>query len=338
MRTARVFAVGLLLVLSGCGKPAAAPSAPAAAAPDSRLQSAIEAELDVLAREPTTREVVVVALDPRTGAIVAMGGRTGATSVPDLPLTAIYPSGSVAKVFSVAAALDTGAIGAADRFSGADVAMPGLTIQGAAEHPTLSTEDVLVFSSNVGAARIYEKLGKQRLHDSLVAFGFGERPPIDGSATGELGEASAWSDVLATKIAFGAGLSATAVQYAAAFAAVAAGGEWHAPTRAGAAGPTRRVMSKAHADELLHLMEGVVHRDDGTGAKARVAGLRVSGKTGTTSVDETVNVAAFVGAVPADAPRLVMYVGLKTTARGYSGGTIAAPSFARIVEHGFRRE
>ena len=337
MQTARALVACLLLATAACSKPAASPSTGAAPPASSPLQTAIDAELDTLAREPETKEAVVIALDPNTGEILAMGGRTGGASAPDLALRAIYPSGSVAKVFSVAAALETGAVRGSDHFSGADLSMPGLTISGAAEHPTMSTEDVLVFSSNVGAARIYEKLGKQRLHDSLVAFGFGQRPPVDGATTATLGDASSWSDELATKIAFGAGLEGTALQYASAFAAIAAGGQWHAPTREhGKTGATHRVLSSERAAEILHLMEGVVHRDDGTGARARVTGMRVTGKTGTATVDDKVNFASFVGAVPAEAPRLVVYVGVATSKRGYSGGTIAAPAFAHIVERGFR--
>src|SRR5206468_1183382 len=121
--------------------------------------------------------------------------------------------------------------------------------------------------------------------DALVRFGFGERPTIDGAATGELGDASRWSDVEAVKIAFGAGLRATPLQYALAFAAVAGGGEWHGATLdPSKTTPPRRAMSRESAAALLGLLEGVVHRDDGTGVKARVDGVRVSGKTGTASL------------------------------------------------------
>jgi len=340
MHTSRAVLTATALALCACATshPETMERPPASAHPADALGAAVTAELDRLAREPTTREAVVVAIDPRTGAILAMGGRANGADAPELPLGRVYPSGSVAKVFTVAAALEAGVVTPRDSVSGADYAVGGHTIEGNAKRPTLSIEDVLVYSSNVGASRVYEKLGKARLHDALAAFGFGARPAIDGAATGDLGDAATWSDETATKIAYGAGLRATAVQFAAAFAAVAAGGEWRAPTRGGAPSPARRVMSAAHAAELLRMMEGVVHRDDGTGTGARVDGMRATGKTGTATFDEDeTTFAAFVGAVPADAPRLVVYVGVKTAARGYTGGTVAAPAFARIVAGGFAR-
>ncbi len=347
MSASRVVALVLLGSVVACAAPASPPSSARAASPpaatststiDARLQAAVETELDALARDAATREAVVVAIDPRSGAILAMAGRDANGSAPNLPARTVYMSGSVAKVFSAAAALDAGVVRTTDTFSGSDFEMGGDRIVGSTEHPTMTTEDVLAFSSNVGAARIYERLGKARLHDALVRFGFGERPSIEGAASGELGDASRWSDFEAVKIAFGAGLRATPLQYALAFAAVAGGGEWHGATLdASKPRASRRAMSRDSAAALMTLLEGVVHRDDGTGAKARVDGLRVSGKTGTASLDDGASYASFVGAVPAGAPRLVVYVGVKTTARGYSGGTIAAPAFARIVANGFAR-
>lgn len=336
MHTKQAASTLLALLAVACAAVPTRPAVPTLAAPtvpDRELQATVDAELDELARASTTHEAVVVAMDPRTGVVLAMGGRAKGASAPELPLARVYPSGSVAKVFTVAAALEAGVVRPSDRLSGADVVVGSSTVHGDAARPTLSVEDVLVFSSNVGAARVYEKLGKARLHDALVGFGFGQRPPVDGAGNADLGEAASWSDELATKIAYGAGLRATPLQYAAAFAAVAAGGEWRAPTRdASRVAPGRRVMSPEHAAELLRMMEGVVHRDDGTGTGARVAGVRATGKTGTATFDDDdTTFAAFVGAVPANAPRLVVYVGVKTSARGYTGGSVAAPAFARIV-------
>ena len=346
MLSLRLLAVALVVLPLGCHEKAAPAPAPLDPAPapldptpaststiDPVLQAAAEAELSALAEDPATLEASVVAIDPRTGELRAIAGRAGRVSAPELPARTVYVSGSVAKVFSVAAALDAEVVRGDERFSGADVVVDGMTIEGARERPTVTTEDVLVLSSNVGSIRIYERLGKARLHDALARFGFGERPPLEGATTGELGDAASWSERDAAKIAFGAGLKATPLQYAAAFAAVAALGEWRPPTRVRApTAPPRRAMTKPHAIELLRLMEGVVHREDGTGTRARVAGTRVSGKTGTATVDPGVSYASFVGAVPAASPELVVYVGVKTSAAGYSGGTIAAPVFAKIVE------
>jgi cell division protein FtsI (penicillin-binding protein 3) len=89
------------------------------------------------------------------------------------------------------------------------------------------------------------------------------------------------------------------------------------------------------------LLEGVVTSERGTGKKARVAGVRVAGKTGTsewTAADgSTMTYASFVGYVPADRPRYVVFVGVESAARGNAwGGEAAAPAFARIAARALR--
>jgi cell division protein FtsI (penicillin-binding protein 3) len=145
--------------------------------------------------------------------------------------------------------------------------------------------------------------------------------------------------------AIGAGLSASAMQIAAAYASVANGGVYNAPSivrRVRDEGgrvtwehrPSgERLLRPETARDLLALLGAVVESRQGTGKAARVEGVRVGGKTGTVDTDDSAGergpYASFVGVAPLDAPRYVIAVGIEGV-RG-SGGELAAPSFGRLA-------
>ena len=304
---------------------------------DPRVQEIVDEELSALAQDAETRAAVAVVLDPRTGEILALGGRRGRESEPDLAARATYDPGSVMKVFSIGAALDRGVIGFDASVSGEKGAWvrDGETIRDSAPHGAMSVGDVLALSSNIGTAKLVEALPKEALADALAKLHFGERPKVElaSASEGRLADLAHAPRALVTRIAYGADVAPSPLQVAAAFAAVAADGSYRSPTLVrvhDGAHPGEPVMRPRIARGLLELLEGVADRGDGTGRGARVAGHRVAGKTGTYELAGG-TYANFVGAFPAEAPRFVMLVGIDTTARGYTGGTVAAPAFARIA-------
>jgi cell division protein FtsI (penicillin-binding protein 3) len=115
----------------------------------------------------------------------------------------------------------------------------------------------------------------------------------------------------------------SALQLAAGYTAFAGRGTYHF------GGATERVMSEQTAAEVLAMLERVVTDPDGTGHAAAIDGVRVAGKTGTSSRGAHRYYASFVGIVPADAPRYVVLVGVDGVADG--GGKVAAPVFANIA-------
>jgi cell division protein FtsI (penicillin-binding protein 3) len=133
-------------------------------------------------------------------------------------------------------------------------------------------------------------------------------------------------------VAFGADLEPTPLQLASSFSIFAALGQ-HRPLSVTLAGqrPAKLVLTEGTAVRMQRLLAQTVARDDGTGAQARLPGLTVAGKTGTSPLQEGVNWANFVGFPLEPSPRFVVLVGVETTAPGYSGGTLAAPSFARVL-------
>jgi cell division protein FtsI (penicillin-binding protein 3) len=216
----------------------------------------------------------------------------------------------------------------------------------------MSVREILMYSSNIGVTKIAESLGKRKLWSYLDAFGFGHRTGIDlpGEAEGRLRHWSRWARVSLATHSFGQGLSVTALQLAAAFSTLANGGFLIEPYMVQQVRDVRgrvihqkqpkvvrRVVSKDTAERVLRVLEAVV--EEGTGKMARVPGIRVAGKTGTSqkfdpevgkySMDRSV--VSFAGILPADNPELVISVVLDEPRKGASGGALAAPAFREIA-------
>jgi cell division protein FtsI (penicillin-binding protein 3) len=209
-------------------------------------------------------------------------------------------------------------------------------------------------SSNIGAAKIGERLGRERFDAFLDGLEIGRPTGIDlpGEVGGRLRPARSWSRIGLVTTSFGQGVAVTPLHMARAFAAIANGGLLMQPyvgMRAiGADGRTvwersptvvRRVMRPETARQVTAMLETVVDGEGGTGTRARVAGVRVAGKTGTAQKVEPGTgrysargrIASFVGFVPADAPRLVILTLLDEPESSTYGGIVAAPIFREIA-------
>jgi len=204
----------------------------------------------------------------------------------------------------------------------------------------------------VGAIKLGQKLGKSLYYHYMSAFGFGNLTGVDlpGETPGLIRRPKGWSALSLPVLSLGQEVSVTAVQFATAFAAIANGGRLMRPhvvrslraqdgTVVRNVEPTvvRRVISESTAQTLLEMLTSVV--EEGTGKDAAVPGYSVSGKTGTAQkVDPATGryshrkvVASFVGAIPADAPRLVILVMIDEPETLRWGGSIAAPTFREIA-------
>jgi cell division protein FtsI (penicillin-binding protein 3) len=217
---------------------------------------------------------------------------------------------------------------------------------------------ILAASSNVGAAKIGARLGREGLHDVLTAFGFGERPGsgLAGEAKGSLPFPRA-EITLATQ-SFGQGLTASPLQITAAMGAIANGGNLVRPhvikrvidPNTGEVldepGPelVRRAVSAETAATISRWLVGVIEDPKGTGKRARLDGWRVAGKTGTAQKADPVTggysadrrFSSFVGFAPADAPRVVIGVYVDEPKGDVYGGEVAAPAFREIAEYAMK--
>jgi cell division protein FtsI (penicillin-binding protein 3) len=332
---------------------------------DVTLQAAAERALARGLEAARARGGFVVALDPRSGEILSLAEQPtfDPNNFRSVPYTetrsrafgdAVEP-GSTFKTFAIAAALEAGAVRAHEVFDlRGGLRVPGKTIRDLHPKPVLDVSGILRVSSNVGAVKIAQRVGPRRHHEALERFGFGTRSGsgFPDESNGILRDWRAWRPVDAATAAFGQGVSVTAVQLAAAMAALGNGGVWLPPRvvqarRASdsewervARAEGRRAVSERTAAAVMEMLEGVVEAEGGTGRRARLVGLRVAGKTGTAQkLDRATGryshdryLAWFVGLAPADDPRIAIAVGVDEP-RGiaHTGGVVAAPIFAEVA-------
>jgi cell division protein FtsI (penicillin-binding protein 3) len=332
---------------------------------DGAMQAAAEAALQDAVLKHRALGGVIITLDPNNGDVLALAeapgfdpnhfrkldfGETRARSFSD-----IVEAGSTMKAFLVASALDAGLIDSQSEFDTADGSMRvrGKTIRDHESYGILSPADILQVSSNVGAVQIAQLMGREKQYKGLLRFGFG-RSTRSGFPTESLGLMRNWANwqpVDQATIAFGQGISVTAIQLASALAALANDGERMQPRIVLARrqpGETwqhtevrshGQAVSASAARRTLDMMQTVVS-PEGTGRLAGLAGVTVAGKTGTAQkldIEEgrysnSRYIAWFMGVVPADDPEIVIVVAIDEP-QGFlhSGGHVAAPVFARVA-------
>ena len=219
---------------------------------------------------------------------------------------------------------------------------------------------VLRESSNICAAKIGERLGKEKIVEGLKAFGFGEKTGVGlpGEARGALGDPRRMAQIALDTTAFGQGMSATGLQTVAAMAAIANGGVLLRPyliEKVTAPDGTvlqqrgreevRRALSAATSQTVSAMLEEVVAK--GTGMRASLAEYRAAGKTGTAQKVDPVRggysekrLASFLGFVPADAPKVAILVVIDEPAgkgADVTGGMVAAPAWGAIARESLRQ-
>jgi len=333
---------------------------------DTQLQYIVEKELLAAVKEASAKAGSAIMMDPYTGEILAMASipdydpnnfsRYRASARRNRVVCDTFEPGSTFKLFLLASALDTGVVTPTTTIDcgHGSYKVGGKVIHDHRSMGRLTVNDVLKHSSNIGCAKIAQKLGKETFYDYLRAFGFGEKSGIDfdGEGSGILRPPQRWFEIDLAAISFGQGVTATALQLVTATSAVVNGGELLRPylvreirdkrndvRDARQPQVVRRVVGRDVALAMRNMMITVTDAD-GTGSRARVPGFEVGGKTGTAqkvdpvtgtySVDKRVS--SFVGFAPARDPKIVVLVSLDEPEGKAYGGLLAAPVFSRIVE------
>jgi cell division protein FtsI/penicillin-binding protein 2 len=335
---------------------------------DAGLQHILESAMWDNFRRNSAKGVTGVIMDVETGAIRALAtfpafdaneyGQTDPVLFTNPAVSRQYEPGSVMKAFTIAAALDADAIDTNDTFEDDNnLRLAGVRIQNADRythrygHGPITAGEVLQLSNNVGAAKIGLALGRDRLYDAFRRFGFGTPTGVDiaGEAPGVVWNPdgpNGSGDLTAAQNAFGQGLSVTALQLVAGYAAIGNGGTlvtphvvegWSTPDgnyHPMELEPGERVMRQETADTVLQLLTAAV--DDGIAQAASVPGYGIAGKTGTAqiagpvqervrtgtdangkAVYETVTRhryidgwidSSFIGLMPASSPKLVTLI------------------------------
>ncbi len=335
---------------------------------DAEIQAIAERAVVSAVEEFAAESAVAVVMQPRTGAILALVSVPGfdpnhyrdysTDRYRDRAITDPFEPGSTFKPFVAAGALAEGVARLGDMI---DCEMGLWQIGKRVLHDhnpygLLSFADIVVKSSNIGMAKIGQRLGDQRLHDWVTRFGFGERTGIDLQAEdpGRVRPLERWDDFSVTSVPMGQEISVTAVQLVRAFAVFANGGLLVQPHVIRAVldadgrlvndfsnpPPVGRVVSEEIAGTLKNrILLSVVSR--GTGRRAALAQYQVFGKTGTAQIAKhrghgyarNAYVGSFVGGAPARSPQVVALVAIRRPQRslGYYGGTVAAPAVRDIL-------
>lgn len=332
---------------------------------DLGLQHLVERELDGAIARTGASAASAILLDPASGHVLALANRPAAdpNHLGEAPpearrnraITDLFEPGSTFKVVPAAAALERGTVGPGTLFDceNGDWRLAGRPIRDVHRHRRrlLSVAEILERSSNVGIVKIGRTLPRAVLRDSIVSFGFGRRTGIElpGERAGVVTPLARMSAQSPASMAMGYEVGVTALQLAAAFAAVANEGVLVPPRvvlgirdARGRFEPApqpepRRVVSSRTARLLAEMLEGVVVR--GTGRPASVPGYRIAGKTGTARKNVPGRgyapdrfVASFAGFGPVGRARLAGLVVLDSPSRGeYYGGLVAAPVFGKIM-------
>lgn len=314
---------------------------------------------------------VVVVIEVTTGRVLAMSSyptydpnsSENHNAARNRPVTDVFEAGSVMKVFTVAAAIEEGTVKAETEFDvqGGAMQVGPKTIRDVHPYKYLTVSEIIKHSSNVGAAKIAMRLGREKLYGYLKQFGFGARTGIElpGEQRGTLRDGSGWRDIELATIAFGYGLTVTPTQVAAALAALGNGGVYHPPRIIDKItdpdgtvlyqplGETKQMVSAATAESMRKILATVFEggKEGGTAAAIIVPGFRCGGKTGTAhKYDQATKkyaehryLSSFAGLAPIDKPRLAIVVMIDEPSGGdYFGGLVAGPVFATVASESLR--
>jgi cell division protein FtsI (penicillin-binding protein 3) len=336
---------------------------------DSRIQYLVETHLKEAVVSKGAKGGIAIVMDPKTGEILAMANEVGfnPNNINGLTpekwrnraITDYFDPGSTFKPFLVAGALEEKTVRESEKFYCEDgnYAVANRVIHEAnrKRHGQLSVRDILKYSSNIGAVKIAQKLGKEKFYQYIDSFGFGMKTGIDlpGESPGLVRPVKKWTKVDTATIAFGQGVSVTAIQMIAAMSAIANGGVLMKPYILRSVtdknnipikmyNPTvvRKVVSVETAKRMTNMLTEVVGSADGTGKNANIVNVAVAGKTGTSQKfdfsrgvysSEKVRT-SFMGFFPADNPQVAILVILDEPQRDKWGGVAAAPVFKSIGE------
>jgi cell division protein FtsI (penicillin-binding protein 3) len=335
---------------------------------DSNIQRVVERELDWGARKTGAKKGTALVQDPWTGEILAMASwppmsleperppKSGDMRVP--PLVDVFEPGSTFKIVTGAAAIEEKLVHPGELFNGENGkwSVYDRTIHDHEPRKLMTFEDIIIYSSNIGTAKLADRIGSERLYQYARLFGFGVLPGscLPFESKGVLRPPSKWSGMSKYSVSFGQEVSVTALQLIGAYSVIANGGRLMEPRIVSAivnddgeavwknpAAEVRRAISADTASQLTRTLILAVQK--GTGVNAQVQwdpSTQVAGKTGTAQkfdrirkcYSDTLTLVSFCGFFPANKPKYVMVVILDEPEGKGWGSLDAAPVFRRIAE------
>jgi cell division protein FtsI (penicillin-binding protein 3) len=316
-------------------------------------------------KETKAKSGTVVIEDVKTGNLLAVAsypsfdpsadvGKKGA-QLSNVAFSDVFEPGSTSKIMTMAAALEEGEV-----TPSTPVVIPNrlprydANFKDSHEHATeyRTVAGTLAESSNIGTILVSETMKSKTLESYFRKFGLGSLSGTGypGESRGILPPSNTWSGTKKATVAFGQGISVTAIQAASVFQTIANDGVRVSPrlvdsvTEADGTvtttpkSATNRVVSHQTAADLSRMLEGVVS-PDGTAEEAQIPGYRVAGKTGTADYYDaraggySGRTASFIGYAPADDPQIVVAVIIQKPTYPFFGGYVSGPVFKDVTTY-----
>jgi cell division protein FtsI/penicillin-binding protein 2 len=330
---------------------------------DSVVQHIVEEALAEGMAKHSPNSICGIVVRPRTGEILAMAtlptfdpnnpGAASADARRNRVIADVAEPGSTFKIVIISGALNDGVVRLSDVFDceHGRFFFASRTLHDHEPYGNLSVQQIIMKSSNIGAAKVGIRMGESRVADYIRIFGFGSRTglPLQGEVPGIVHPVSKWSKVSIAQIPMGQGISVTRLQMLMAMCTIANHGTSMQPMLVDRLedgdhnvvakySPQRvsQVITEQSAKLMIEALKTVVS-PEGTAPKAALEHYTVAGKTGTAQkVEGGVYVrkyfSSFIGFFPADDPELCISVSMDEPKQGYYGGQTAAPIFKEIAE------
>ncbi|MBU2010809.1 peptidoglycan D,D-transpeptidase FtsI family protein [Stutzerimonas kunmingensis] len=327
---------------------------------DLRLQYLAHSELRNVVQEYGAKAASLVMVDVKTGEILAMANQPTynpnnrrnlqPAAMRNRAMIDVFEPGSTVKPFSIAAALGTG------KYQPDSVVntLPGwmrigrYTIRDVSRGGMLTLTGILMKSSNVGISKIALDIGAEPVYAVMQQAGFGQDTGLGfpGERVGNLPNHRKWRDAETASLAYGYGLSVTAVQLAHAYAVLGNQGS-NVPLSLLRLDRTQdgvQVIDKEISGIVLQMLRAVVEDEGGGGARAKVPGYHVGGKSGTAKkisgtggYTKDAYRSFFAGVAPLSNPRIAAVIVVDEPSKGqYYGGLVAAPVFGKVMARALR--
>jgi cell division protein FtsI (penicillin-binding protein 3) len=332
---------------------------------DQTVQFIAERTLEDTVTEFDADSGIAIVMEPKSGALLAIAQypffnpnayrEFKSANWRNRAITDSIEPGSTLKIFSATAAIASGYSSPNTIFFCENGAyrIGRKIVRDVSAHGWLSLQQIVKYSSNIGAIKISEIVGAKHLFNTLRDFGFGARTGIDcpGETPGSLSNYRHWTRMDTSAISFGHGMAASPLQLVTAVSAIANNGVLMKPYLVAAVTDqnnqivqsfpphvVRRVVSESTARKISAILKTVV-AEGGTGTQAALQGFSVGGKTGTAKKigpDGTYSdddyIASFVGFTPVDNPAITVLIIINEPRKQYYGGVVAAPAFRRIAQ------
>ncbi len=332
---------------------------------DSQIQHIVERELKEGIEEMGGEKGMALIMNPETGEVLAMAtypfidpnsfSKYPVENRRNYPIWYAYEPGSTMKAFLAASALEDKKVNPNSKFNceNGRRKIGSAVIKDVKARGTLTVSEIVKYSSNIGASKIGELMGRDTYYKYLKKFGFGEKTGIGlpGESKGQLASPRNWGPIELATISFGQGVSVTSLQLVTALSAIANGGYLMKPyiiekivdpegniVTENKPEVVTRVVSYDTSHQMKQILQSVV--EDGTGKKAQIPGFSVAGKTGTAQIPNPKSggyysdryIASFIGFTPVEDPKIVMVVVVEAPRKKTHGGSVAGPIFKNIAE------